>query len=504
MLTLNPAQPAVKTIHRRLSIHSDPVGEFVGHGYSKAFRQCFWTTARITLQFGIATRFPIHEDMTSESNSSEDRPDDSSLFWGPANWFSLRIPGDLLLEQTEAFLEIRPGSRASGSDDRQAVEESWSLTLYAAWVKEEEPVTTAASFSPAAMFPGLVQCSSTAPLEINVPNHGWTGTSLRSTGPWWKKLFQRRNSYQWRLWVIEYEQIIVVASLQTTLTQPLDISAVHKCEELLTSISFADELALPPDLFRRDVLELARKHFPLLDIQASGTFGLQINDSEIHLTNFYRSYLKSPSQFRQIVLPGLTTVVRLQEWGPEQLMPELSVASQRIMPMLYPADETDGSLKDFVQLPWVAGLNIMFVLDEDDTYRFVHKSMLDAWQISVDDLQEIAMENLAEYARDNPLEVSLVGEDGDPRMLVPVNPNAYNSVRLLGPELHQRLRQLLGAELVVGIPNRDFFVAVSLNHPNLIGEIREQVARDFRSMHHPLTSRLLVVSADGVSEYCDG
>ena len=88
-------------------------------------------------------------------------------------------------------------------------------------------------------------------------------------------------------------------------------------------------------------------------------------------------------------------------------------------------------------------------------------------------------------------------------MLIPVNPNAYNSVRLLGSQLHHRLRQLLGAELVVGLPNRDFFVAVSLNHPNLIGEIREQVARDFHSMHHPLTSRLLVISADGVSEYCE-
>ena len=89
-------------------------------------------------------------------------------------------------------------------------------------------------------------------------------------------------------------------------------------------------------------------------------------------------------------------------------------------------------------------------------------------------------------------------------MLVPVEPNAYNSVRLLGEQLHRRLRELLGPELVVGLPNRDFFVAVSLGHPGLVGQVQQRVIQDYQSMHHPLTSRLLVISADGVSEYCEG
>jgi hypothetical protein len=240
----------------------------------------------------------------------------------------------------------------------------------------------------------------------------------------------------------------------------------------------------------------------LLEISPAGNFGVRINESEIHLTNFYRSYLQAPSRLKQIVLPGITTVVRLQEWGPEQLMPNLDAVAERIMPMLYPEDEAEATLQEFVRVPWVGGLHIMFVVDEDDTYRFVHKAMLEAWDVTPDDLQSLAMENLERFAQDNPLEVTLVGEDDDPRMLVPVTPHAYNSVRLLGDELHGRLRQLLGAELVVGLPNRDFFVAISLNHPKLIGEIQRQVAHDFQSMHHPLTSRLLVISADGVSEYC--
>lgn len=439
--------------------------------------------------------------MTSESRQPADSSDDATIFWGPANWFSLQIPTGIRIEQTEAVLEMIPV--AASAENNQPPEHPWSMTLYAAWVEDPAAEPSAASFSPTSLFPGVVQCNPCEPLPIPAPNRGWAGMSLKSTGPWWRRLFQRRNSYQWRLWVIEHRQIIVVASLQTTLSRSLPPEASDVCMDILRTISFSEHLALPPDLFRKEVVQLAKKHFPLLDISPTGTFGIRISESEIHLTNFYRSYLKSPDQLKQIVLPGLTTVVRLQEWGPEQLMPPLPEVSDRIMPMLYPEEEADDGLAEFVRISWVAGLSVMFVLDEDDTYRFVHSAMLEDWGLTVDELHQLAMNNLEQFATDNPLEVSLVGEDDDPRMLIPVNPDAYNSVRLLGQQLHFRLRQMLGAELVVGIPNRDFFVAVSLNHPKLIGEIRQQVMKDFQSMHHPLTCRLLVISADGVSEYCE-
>ena len=443
--------------------------------------------------------------MPADPDHSFDSADGASMFRGPANWFSLCVPGHLDLQQTEAFFEISPRKTSpepQPATSPDSVASPWSMTLYAAWVEDGEPQTDADSFSPATLFPGIVRLESTGPLSIESPSRTWAGMSVRAAGPWWLKWFRRKNTYAWRLWVIEHKQILVVASLQSRKGLPLDAATVDTCTRVLNSISFAQHLAQPPELFRKDVLQLAQKHFPLLNIVPTGNFGIRISESEIHLANFYRSYLQDPSRLKQIVLPGLTTVVRLQEWGPDQLMPELDSVAERIMPMLYPEDEAGSTLKDFVKIPWVGGLSIMFVLDEDDTYRFVHSSMLNTWRVTTEELESLAMENLDRFARDNPLEVTLVGEDGDPRMLVPLKPNAYNSVRLLGHQLHGRLRQLLGAELVVGVPNRDFFVAVSLNHPQLVGEIQQQVDRDYQSMHHPLTSRLLVISADGVSEFC--
>ena len=455
--------------------------------------------------FWIGAMTPFHDSGLPE--------DTRVTFRGPANWFSLDAPSHLHLEQTEAFLEIKPvvadgqakaNSGSGSSTDNSIPKPPWSLTLYAAWVDNSDPQKSSSSFEASSLFPSVVTSKPALPLELPGKCNTWMGMSRDvSEVSWWKQLFKPARKYEWRLWVVEFREIMIVASLQAEVGEPLDPNTVEICEELLNSILFAENFAKPPMLVREEVAQIAKEHFPLLESGPTGSFSLLVDGSEINLSNFYRSYIHSPERIKQIVLPGITAIVRLQELGPEQLMPELELVAEQIMPMLYPEDEADESMADFVRIPWVGGLSVMFVLDEEESYRFVHGRMLEHWGISVERLEEMALENLESYSDENPLEVSLVGEDDDARMLVPVNPSPYNSVRLLGAKLHGRLRQVLGAELVVGVPNRDFFVAVSLDHPELIGQIQQRVVQDYQSMHHPLTSRLLVISADGVSEYCE-
>jgi hypothetical protein len=63
-----------------------------------------------------------------------------------------------------------------------------------------------------------------------------------------------------------------------------------------------------------------------------------------------------------------------------------------------------------------------------------------------------------------------------------------------------RLREVIGGNFAVGLPGRDFFVAVSLKSPRMLDHVRRKVREDYAQMDHPLTDRLLLVSADGVSE----
>lgn len=451
----------------------------------------------------------------SQSNSNFDSDNTGVLFRGPAGWFTLQVPNELRLEQDEAFIELKaakPSTISSSENVASAVSENpptWSMTLYSAWVEDQQADSQVNAFDPSTLFPVVSDIQPMPELNIAGKIQAWQGTSRQpAKGPWWSGLFRRRQNYSWRLWIIEYESIIVVASLQSKTCFQLPDDVMKSCQQALNSIRFNERLAKPPELFRREVLQLSQTYFPLLESKAVGSFNIKVADSEINLANFYRSYLAEPDSIKRIVLPGITAMVRIQEWGPEQLLPPLEEVADRIMPMLYPAaDQNDASavnqLEDFVRIPWVGGLNIMFVLDDDDTYRFVHPEMLKRWEMNSEQLMQVALNNLEDFADENPLEVRMVGDESDAKILMPSTLNAYNSVRLLGDQLSGRLRELLGAELIVGVPNRDFFVAVSMKDSELIQQVQERVTHDFQSMHHPLTHKLLVISADGVSEYCE-
>jgi hypothetical protein len=352
------------------------------------------------------------------------------------------------------------------------------------------------------LFPEVVALQPELPLDIQAVNESWSGRSRRlSSACWLARIFRRRTSFQWRLWTVRHEKLMIVATIQSPDRRPLESGFLKFCEMVLSTLELADQPAWPPDVFLKQVIEVARHHFPLLNSSASRGFAVRLGQSEISLANFYRMYLRQPENFRRIIVPGLTTVVRLQELGPDQLAPTLDQVQERILPIL--SSEEDPRSDERVQMPWVGGLTVGYVVDEDDSYRYVHQRMIEAWDLSHEDLHELALQNLRRYSAMHPLEVTMVGSEKDPQLLMPVKPDAYNCSRVLDSDFHIQLRELFGPELIVGVPNRDFFVAATIKDPELISQIRKRVDEDFATMHHPLTKRLLVVSADGVSEYCD-
>ncbi len=448
--------------------------------------------------------------MTSDGNSKNSVPDSWRQCRGPANWFTFRCPEEIDVRQNQTLIELRlrdtlDAFEASSSSERSTVGDDTSPSLLSIVTWWDDAGTDAArrpSPDLALLFPQVAALHLQASLPIESQNEVWAGLSRRPrTGCWLSRLFGRKPHYQWRMWTIRRGRLTIVATVQSPDRKSLDAGFVRTCERILCTLEIADQPAWPPDVFLKQVMELARQYFPLLQTSVARGFSLRLGHSEIGLSNFYRMYLQQPDHFRRIVLPGLTTVVRLQELSPDQLVPSLDVIRDRILPMLSANDEVRG--EERVRMPWVGGLSVGYVVDEDDSYRYVHQQMLDHWSLSMDELHDLAIENLQQYAIDHPLEVTMVGDESRPRMLVPLKPDAYNCSRILDPAFHGRLRDLFGPELIVGVPNRDFFVAVTIKDADLIEQVRIRVNEDFATMHHPLTRRLLVVSADGVSEYCD-
>lgn len=443
-------------------------------------------------------------------------PENWSKHTGPANWFTFRCPPGCRVRQNESVLEIdeRPASEspvplvrtqsAEGrvpADEQSAVRTSLTLVICATWIGEDVGSAEAVVPDATQLFPDVI-CSD-CPVD-SLRGDGFQKRVGWSRGPagagFWRRWLMPRQRYQWQFWVHVQAPLLILASIQSMPGQPLDRKFARTCDQIMRSLQRSSKPAWPPDVFRRRVLALAGQHYPLLKASVSGSFSVRIEESEIHLANCYRVYLLQPEEFRRIVLPALTAVVRLQELGPDQMMPPLEVIRNRILPMLSPDEEPQS--EGLVRVPWVGGLCVSYVLDEQDSYRFIHESMMEQWQLQPEGLHALALQNLRLYSAEHPLEVTVVGEECDPSLLMPVKADAYNCVRLLDPVFHRRLRELFGPEVLVGLPNRDFFVAVSLQQPALIAQVQERVCRDYATMHYPLTHRLLVISADGVSEYC--
>ncbi len=443
---------------------------------------------------------------------SDPKFDGWRLCRGPANWFTFLCPDSIEVRQTQTVIELRmkdmaPDGWSVASKSKSAprsigAELPHVLSIVTWWDDTSRDQVRRNQPDLSVLFPEVVALQPAIPLDIPSPNESWSGISRRlKSACWLARIFGRRAAFEWRLWTVRHEKLMIVATVQSPDRRPLDAGFLKFCEMVLSTLELADQPAWPPDVFLKQVIDVARHHFPLLQSSASRGFSVRLGQSEISLSNFYRMYLQQPQNFRRIIVPGLTTVVRLQELGPNQLAPTLDQVKLRILPILSAEDEPRSDER--VQMPWVGGLCVGYVVDEDDSYRYVHQRMIAAWNLSPDDLHDLALQNLRRYSAAHPLEVTMVGDERNPRLLMPVKPDAYNCSRVLDPDFHCQLRELFGPELIIGVPNRDFFVAATLKDRDLISQIRKRVDEDFSTMHHPLTRRLLVVSADGVSEYCD-
>ena len=420
---------------------------------------------------------------------------------GPNGWFSIWHPPAWKLDISEgiATAEGSPGRiiLSPGATIELAAPDSGGvLTLSCIWNDSGAGVEEVLDLDQ--LFPRRRNVQRLRPLGAGEKEIGFQG-ELGIEAPWWRLVFGGRQWRHWRAWCLKRGFVYVLARYLQS--DGVDHEAETVAGMIMNSLEFSDDPACPPELFAQKVLELARSKFPLLSCETAPDFQIKLGDSKVNLFNFYRSYVKSPGQFESIILPALTTVVQVQGWGKEQTEPELDEIKSRIMPMLYPEDVWKERLPNFVGLPWVAGLVVLYVVDESHAYWYIRDDLLATWELSLDELHEIALENLNRYFDEQPMEFTVAGEEEGPRLLIPARPDAYNTSRLLSESFHEKLRGVLGGEFAVGTPGRDFFVAVSLESSETVEHVRKKVESDYEQMDHPLSDRLLLVTQDGVTEY---
>lgn len=427
---------------------------------------------------------------------------------GPCNWFRASFPPTWQMEVVEGTLRLA------------APETGGLLTISSFWPDESQAVSLEQFVDLDRLFPRRRKVRPLKPIESGdraesaaegeqrLPATAAEAEFLAFEGEspapregrWWQRLLHRRQWYRWRAWCVRRGPVYVLA-LYVQNGQRSDREAETMAGMIVNSLEFREPAPCPPAVFARRVLELARRKFPLLDCEQAADFQIKLGDSRLNLFNFYRSYVNAPESFEALVLPALTTVVQVQGWGPEQTEPGIDLVRERIMPMLYPEEVWRNQFPNVVGVPWVAGLVVLFVVDESRAYWYIRDDLLATWQLSADELHELAVANLERYFDEHPMELTVAGEEDNPLLMIPTRVDSYNTSRLLSRSFREKIQQVLGGEFVVGAPGRDFFVAVNLQSPEALEKVRQQVADDFEQTGHPLSDRLLLVTHDGVAEY---
>lgn len=407
---------------------------------------------------------------------------------GPSNWFELSHPPGWKSETDDNILHLT-------SSDRRI-----SLTLYGIWLDESVDRLEDHSLLLEEIFPVRRKVEALEPLDIPQENMGVQGEAvLGPETPWWKRAVSPQEWRRWRVRAIKCQSLcVMVIYLQD---DEFDPEADTLIRLIMKSIEFADPLADPPSLFAQRVLAIAQAEYPDHNCELDDELQLHFGASTINLFNVYRSYANAPEKFDEIAQSALDMLQEVQNWGASRLNPSLDAVRERIMPMLYPCSVWKKQFEDFAAQPWIADLMILYVVDEEETYWYIRNDQLDHWEITIDELHDYSMTNLENYFADKQMEMMHSGDPEGPQLLMPNRPDAYNTSRLLSDSFHMSLQDVLGREFIVGAPNRDFFVAVSLSSGELLDQIRRKVSDDFERMDHPLTRKLLLVSTDGVSEF---
>lgn len=253
---------------------------------------------------------------------------------------------------------------------------------------------------------------------------------------------------------------------------------------------------LSREQFVERAIELVRTRFPLVKIaRAAQPFALRVNGLVAPLENLYRMAMLQPEEMQHSIERWVVELLRASEGTPDDHAPFLEVR-ERILPVIIPAAMQDAD-SDLLVQPLVADLQIGYALDSDRTISYITSATQARWKVGLDEIHATALENLV--ARSESLAAHAAqDEDGRVNLILFQTLDGYDASRVLLPNLHARLREHLGSPFIAAVPNRDILLCFR-DDPRTLQSITQQVKRDFRSMPHQVTDRLLLVTADGLA-----
>lgn len=251
-----------------------------------------------------------------------------------------------------------------------------------------------------------------------------------------------------------------------------------------------------PEAFAESVAQLLRRMRPEYAVELVGPRELLVNGRRLDLENLFRMVLNEPDRSSEIVENYLDQL--LAGDALHALCMAFEFAKPRIMPRIQPLTIFRHLTRELVaHIPFVNDTVIVFVTDLPHMTVSITTEQMVRWGVSSDDLDEIARENLQQYAPE--IDVQLVESKDGGRAAILCEQDGYDAARLLLSNLHERLAPRLGGDFYVATPSRDMFVAMSPGPGQFVDRLKARVLQDFQRLPYPISSELFYVTRDGVA-----
>ncbi|MCA8914987.1 MAG: DUF1444 family protein [Planctomycetes bacterium] len=301
----------------------------------------------------------------------------------------------------------------------------------------------------------------------------------------------------WRWWTLQRGPVGIVVSFNGS----PDTADEKSVDELVNGIHIIERPPIGAEDFTQRAAEVYAKSLNKATPAILRPLELSTGEkSVLRLDNAYIGYLDAwDKDDRTDPVELLTGWLELL-WGEQDkdLGPFDDVRS-----MIYPVVRAAGYGSDtkvpVLRREVVPGdLDLLAVVDTGRTLRFVSHDDLERWDsVDEEDVFFYARENLSALSQDMNLQ-ALTDNDGHPRAVIIATHDSYDASRLVLPELYSKLSEVIGPNLLAGVPNRDFMIVLSADDAELVENVGAQVKLDSETRPYSISSKLYKLTKDGV------
>ncbi|MFN8485766.1 MAG: DUF1444 family protein [Anaerolineae bacterium] len=219
---------------------------------------------------------------------------------------------------------------------------------------------------------------------------------------------------------------------------------------------------------------------------------------DLDVDPFYRAYIAEPQSLDSVIglaaqqavaVPG--NIAAVEERAPlTTLLPQIKDAA-----FIRDAASQGQTL---ASRPFAGDLSVVYVADTPSVMRYITQADLRAQGWTLDQLDQLALDNLRQRATTTPFTQA---NQGMQTAFISATSDGYDAARILLPAVHEMLAQRLWGRLLFGIPTRDILVVIGDGDPAYVKQVAARVRNDFEGRPFPLSPHLYTLDEGQVRVY---